>query len=120
MSMWTVDDALRMQGALARWLSTGDGVKCSYAIDDFLHVAFPGIDPPTWDRAGREARDFGASIAAATLIWCDPAMVDMWAAAADSYPDEILEPHQLPDPDGIIILAKPLPRVIDRDQPEDP
>jgi hypothetical protein len=47
MSTWTVDDALRMQTALARWLSTDDGIKCSYAVDDFLHVAFPGIDPPT-------------------------------------------------------------------------
>lgn len=46
-------------------------------------------------------------------------MVDMWAAAADTYPDEILEPHHLPDPDGIIILAKPLPRVIHPEVPGD-
>jgi hypothetical protein len=119
-SSLTVDDALRMQATLARWLSTGDGAKCSYAIGELIHSRFPGIEPPTWERAKREATSFSQSIAAATLVWCDPPMVDMWAAAADSYPDEPLEAHQLLDPDGIVILAKPLPRVIDADQPQLP
>lgn len=116
---WTIDDALRMQAALARWLATGDGAKCAYAIGDFMHARWPEISPPSWDRARREATDFADVIAATTMIWCDPPMVDMWAAAADTYPDEILQPHHLPHPEGLIILAKPLPRVIHPEVPGD-
>jgi hypothetical protein len=113
---WTVDDALRVQAALARWLSTADGAKCAYAVDEFLHAASQKMEPPSWERAQHEAQGTASMVAAATLIWCDPPMVDMWAAAADTYPDELLEPHHLPDPDGIIILAKPLPRVLHPDR----
>jgi hypothetical protein len=116
---WTVDDALRMHAALARWLSSSDGAKCAYAVEEFLYAASPGVEPPSWERAKRVAQDTADMIAAATLIWCDPPMVDMWAAAADTYPDEVLEPHHLPDPDGIVILAKPLPRVIHPELPGD-
>ncbi|GAA4470370.1 hypothetical protein GCM10023170_087110 [Phytohabitans houttuyneae] len=108
-----------MQAALARWLATGDGAKCAYAIGEFMHAGWPEIEPATWERARREATDFASVVAAATMIWCDPPMVDMWAAAADTYPDEVLEPHHLPDPDGIVILAKPLPRVIHSEVPGD-
>jgi hypothetical protein len=111
-SSWTVDDALRMQATLARWLSTADGAKCAYAIEEFLHAGYPEIEPPSWERAYREAQATAKSTAGATLIWCDPPMVDMWAAAADTYPDEVLEPHHLPDPDGIVILATPLPQIL--------
>jgi len=44
------------------------------------------------------------------MIWCHPPMVDMWAVASDTYPDEVLQPHQTARPDGIVILAMPLPR----------
>jgi hypothetical protein len=44
-------------------------------------------------------------------IWCDPPMVDLLAAAADTYPPEPLLEHHLPAPDGIVIFAKPLPVV---------
>jgi hypothetical protein len=33
-SSWTVDDALRIRAALAKWLPTLDGAKCAYAIGD--------------------------------------------------------------------------------------
>jgi hypothetical protein len=117
---WSVDDALRAQAALAAWLLTGDGAKCAYAVEDALHSQSATSEPPTWERAKREAMNFGRSIATATLVWCDPPMVDMWAAAADTYPDEPLQPHQLPDQDGIVILAKPLPRVIEAAGPQGP
>lgn len=120
MSSWTVDDALRAQVRLARWLATPDGAKCPYAIDLFLHDRFPELQPASWERATAEARDFAQMIADATMIWCDPPMVDMLAAAADTYPDEALEPHHLPDPNGIIILSKPLPRVIRPDDADYP
>jgi len=48
---WTIDDALRMQAARAPWLSTVDGAKCASAVDEFLHAAFPDLDPPSWDTA---------------------------------------------------------------------
>jgi hypothetical protein len=96
------------------------GAKCAYGIDQFLHAAYPELTPASWERATDEAGRFARTIADSTLIWCDPAMVDMWTAASDSYPDEILEPHHLPDPDGIIILAKPLPRVVRPQDPEYP
>jgi hypothetical protein len=62
-------------------------------------------EPLDWQRSTREARATADIVAQSTLIWCDPPMVDMWAAAADSYPDEPLEEHHLPDPNGIIISA---------------
>jgi hypothetical protein len=115
----TIDDALRMQGALARWLSTGDGTKLAHAVNEVL-MAFDSAEPPDWERSAREARETADIVARSTLIWCDPPMVDMWAAAADTYPDEPLEEHHLPDPNGIIILAKPLPRVLEPADPDYP
>jgi hypothetical protein len=38
-------------------------------------------------------------------------MVDLLAAAADTYPNEPLQPHHLLAPDGIVIFAKPMPVV---------
>jgi hypothetical protein len=38
-------------------------------------------------------------------------MVDLLAAAADTYPAEPMRPEQLLAPDGIVIFAKPLPVV---------
>jgi hypothetical protein len=110
-STWTLDDALRMQATLARWLRTPDGTKCAYVIGETVLEAAPGLEPPSWQRAQEEAQGTADDLAAATLIWCDPPMVDMWAAAADSYPHEPLEPHHLPDPHGIVILSRPLPRI---------
>jgi hypothetical protein len=112
-STWTIDDALRMQSALARWLRTSDGAKVAHAVNEVIHAAFSSAEEPDWERSGREAIRTADIVATSTLIWCDPHMVDMWAAAADTYPDEELEEHHLPDPEGIIILSKPLPRVID-------
>jgi hypothetical protein len=36
-------------------------------------------------------------------------MVDLLAAAADTYPIETIQPHHLIAPDGIVIFAKPMP-----------
>jgi hypothetical protein len=40
-SYLTVDDALRMHATLARWLSTGDGSRCAFAIGELIHSHFP-------------------------------------------------------------------------------
>jgi hypothetical protein len=44
-------------------------------------------------------------------VWCDPPMVDLLAAAADTYPVEPIQPHHLRAPNGIVIFAKPMPVV---------
>ena len=44
-------------------------------------------------------------------VWCDPPMVDLLAAAADTYRIEAIQPHHLLTPDGIVIFVKPMPVV---------
>jgi hypothetical protein len=110
-----------MQGALTRWLRTSDGAKLAHAVNEVLHGSFDTSEVPDWERSAREALHTADIVAASSLIWCDPHMVDMWAAAADTYPDDEFEEHHLPDRDGIIILSKPLPRVLapDPDYPKE-
>ena len=95
--MTNADHALRTPAALAAWFLTSDGAKCAYAVADALYSQSAVREPPRSGEGEREATDFGRSIATSALIRCDPPMVNMWAAAPDSYPDEALQPHQLPD-----------------------
>ncbi len=60
------------------------------------------------------ARHTAANLAACHPIWCDPAMVNLIAAAADTHPVEPFYEHQLSAPHGIIIFAKPIPTVWER------
>jgi hypothetical protein len=115
---WDVNDALRVSARFADWLSTGDARRVSEA-----HVWGPirgGLESPH-DDVSLLAAESNAALAAAIRttppIWCDPAMVDLLAAATAELPPENLEvspgdfePWYLPHPHaGIVVFAKPLP-----------
>lgn len=112
---WTVDDALRQYQALLDWLPTGDGTRAAYLA---YHQVFLGDWPPEyaadgdrWRLAEASARDTATALSEAPPVWCDPPMVDLVAAAADTYPPEPFLEHHLPSPNGIVIFARPLPAV---------
>jgi hypothetical protein len=54
-----------------------------------------------WSFAERTAIDTAASLAETPLIWCDPPIADLIAAAADTYPPEPFYPHGVPAPYGM-------------------
>lgn len=112
---WSVDDALREYERLIAWLPTRDGRTAAYMA---YHHAYMGKWPDElssedarWKLAEASCRDTAATLAGCPPIWCDPPMVDLIAAAADTYPPEPFLEHNLPAPDGIVIFAKPLPAV---------
>ncbi len=113
--VWSVDDALRLYTKLVEWLPTRDGVKACYLA---YHLSYRGSWPPElaeesarWELAEQTARESATTIGSTSLIWCDPPMTDLIAAAADTYPPEPFLEHNLPSPHGIVIFAKPLPAV---------
>jgi hypothetical protein len=112
---WSVDDALREYAKLVRWYDSADGIREAYNTYR-LHYGdvWPTSLPDEEARkrvAERTARATAASMRAFDPIWCDPPMVDMLAAAADTYPTEPMRPEHLLAPDGMVIFAKPLPVV---------
>jgi hypothetical protein len=113
--IWSVDDALREDAKLVRWFDSGDGVRGIYRFYyDFYQGQWPASLPDTaarWQHAEMTAANSADALRAADPIWCDPPMVDLLAAAADTYPTEPIQPHHLLAPDGIVIFAKPLPVV---------
>nr|BFE71759.1 hypothetical protein GCM10020092_050600 [Actinoplanes digitatis] len=110
---WSVDDALREYVKLIRWFDTGDGVRGVYRFyQDFYHGDWPASlpdEPTRWQHAETTAADSATALRQADPVWCDPPMVDLLAAAADTYPIEAIEHHHLLQPDGIVIFAKTLP-----------
>jgi hypothetical protein len=112
---WSVDDALREYAKLIRWFDNGDGVRGVYRFYyDFYQGQWPASLPDTaarWQHTQMTAANSADALRAADPIWCDPPMVDLLAAAADTYPTEPMQPHHLLAPDGIVIFAKPLPVV---------
>lgn len=112
---WSVDDALRQYTTLLDWLRTGDGTRSAYLA---YHQVYLGDWPPQWGTesarwrlAEASARDSAEAFAENPPIWCDPPMVDLVAAAADTYPPEPFLEHHLPAPNGIVFFARPLPAV---------
>ena len=109
---WSVDDALRVKADLVDWFRGRDGVKAAYlAYSWFYGPVWPAELGERWSFAEQTAHDTAASLADTPLIWCDPPMTDLIAAAADTYPPEPFYPHGVPAPDGMVIFAKPLPIV---------
>lgn len=117
---WTADDALRVQARTVDWLRTSEGTKGVYVTyTGFYQSTWPDSADP-WKLSAGSAASTADMIADANLIWCDPPMVDLIAAAADVHPVIPAEPHQLIAPEGIVIFAKPLPTVFaDADTGED-
>jgi len=99
---WSAEDALRIKDQLCQWLRTSDGVKAIYL---HMHSMYKGTWPPSitdpWRLAAATAEENADLFASDELIWCDPAMVDLLAAAADTYPDTPVRPQHLPSPHGI-------------------
>jgi hypothetical protein len=108
---WSVDDALRIKADLVDWFRGRDGVKAAYLAYTWYYGSWPGELGDPWSFAERTASDTAASLVETPLIWCDPPMTDLIAAAADTYPPEPFYPHGVPAPDGMVIFAKPLPIV---------
>ena len=111
---WTADDALRIKTRLIDWYRTAEGVKGTYVSTTVVFGnRSPDADNPDrdlWDYAAQAATDTADRLTDTDLIWCDPHMVDLLAAAADSYPRQApIEQHNLLAPDGFVIFAKPLP-----------
>lgn len=79
---WTADDALRVQARTVDWLRTGEGTKGVYVTyHGFYQSNWPdNMDP--WQMSAGAASSTADMIADADLIWCDPPMVDLLAAAA--------------------------------------
>jgi hypothetical protein len=112
---WSVDDALREYAKLIRWYDGADGVREAY---NTYRLHYGGVWPPSLPNedarrrvAERTAQATATSMRTFDPVWCDPPMVDLLAAAADSYPLEPMRPEQLLAPDGMVIFAKPLPVV---------
>jgi len=109
---WSADDALAVHARLINWLRTRHGVYAAYQAYRFFYGGqFPDTIGDPWAFAASTAIEYADTLAACHPIWCDPAMVDLLAGAADSYPPEPFVQHHLPSPDGIILFAKPLPAV---------
>jgi hypothetical protein len=99
---------------LIRWYDTSDGVRGLYmAYHTHYNGKWPDSlpEPARWTLAATSARATAEAMAGVDPIWCDPHMVNLLAAGADTYPPEPLVEHHLLAPDGIIIFAKPLPVV---------
>lgn len=112
---WSVDDALREYVKLISWYDSLDGVREAYNTYR-LHYGevWPASLPDEDARrqvAERTAQATAASMRTFDPVWCDPPMVDLLAAAADTYPVEPMRPEQLLAPDGMVIFAKPMPVV---------
>ncbi len=112
---WTVDDALREYAKLIRWYDSADGIREAY---NTYRLHYGNGWPPSlpdedarWQVAERTAQVTAAAMRSLDPIWCDPPMVDLLAAAADTYPLEPMRPQHLLAPDGMVIFAKPLPVV---------
>ena len=110
-----MDDALREYARLVEWFGTPDGVRGAYLA---YHSSYGGIWPDSyadpaarWALATATATDTAQGLAECHPIWCDPPMVDLVAAAADSHPPEPFQPDHLLAPDGIVLFAKPLPAI---------
>lgn len=120
---WSVDDALREYAKLIRWFGSGDGVRGVYRFYyDFYQGQWPASlpdEPARWQHAEMTAHDSAELFQRADPVWCDPPMVELLAAAADTYPIEPIQPHHLLAPDGIVIFAKPMP-VVWHDDAGDP
>jgi hypothetical protein len=112
---WTPEDATRVHSTFVDWLNTSHGISATQLA---YYLAYAGGWPPELateqarlgiarSTAGHTADVLGA----ATPIWCDPPMVDLLAAAADTYPAMPFQQADVPAPDGMVIFAKPLPAV---------
>src|SRR5690348_11601350 len=109
-SIWSAADALRIKDQLATWLNTRDGTTAVYVnYHGIYNGAWPASVADPWKFCSDMARLNADALAQADLIWCDPPMVDLLAAASIRYPDEPIRPYHLPSPDGIAILARPVP-----------
>lgn len=107
---WTADDALRVASRLTEWLETPGSDHVT------KHLVW-GTDTFSDKRAEHLASTSNELLThmlrERDVIWCDPNMVDLLAAAAAAVPatwNEPLAPHDLIDPEaGIVVFAKPLP-----------
>jgi hypothetical protein len=108
---WTAEEAHQIRRRLCSWLATRDGIAATYLhYLTIYHGEFPAdVDGPALARDTAIAS--ADELADADLLWCDPAMVDLLSAAADSYPPEPWRPELLLAPGGIVVFSKPLPAV---------
>jgi hypothetical protein len=74
---------------------------------------WPAVMTDPYLFARETARESAGIIADADLIWCDPPMVALLAAASDTYPATPIEPRHLVSPSGIVIFSEPVPAVWD-------
>lgn len=103
---WTADDAVRVNAAFARWLTTPDAARI------FRHAISPAahLDPGEIDNAVQAAAGvLHVALTTEPVIWCDPAMVDLLAAASAGLPAEAGDEPLLLPPSGMAIFAKDLP-----------
>ena len=112
---WSVDDALREYAKLIRWYDSADEVREAY---NTYRLHYGGVWPASLADeharqrvAERTTQATAASMRSFDPVWCDPPMVDLLAAAADTYPAEPMRPEHLLALDGMVIFAKPLPVV---------
>jgi hypothetical protein len=111
---WSAEDALRIKQQLSDWLRSNEGVKAIYVhLYELYHGSWPASVSDPWHVAEVTARENADLFDTDELIWCDPPMVDLLAAAAEDFPSIAIEPHHLPCPHGIVIFAKPVPAIWD-------
>jgi hypothetical protein len=111
---WSVEDALRVKEQLCDRLRTPDGVKEMYVqYHQLYHGSWPATVPDPWKLARITADDNAELLSTAELVWCDPPMVDLLAAAGETFPVTPVQPHHLLSPNGIVIFAQPLPALWD-------
>lgn len=86
-SRWSADDALRIRDRLCEWLRSRDGADAVMVQYHRMYDGeWPAVMTDPYLFARQTARESAGIIADADLIWCDPPMVALLAAASDTYP----------------------------------
>jgi hypothetical protein len=116
---WSAEDALRIREQLCDWLRTREGIKAVYLHYYRLYGgSWPESVTDPWQLSTVTAVENADLLADTELIWCDPPMVELLTAAADTFPSNPLEPHHLPSPSGIAIFAQPVPAIWEDERSE--
>ncbi|MGD3109385.1 hypothetical protein [Streptomyces sp. YGL11-2] len=132
---WTAGDALHAKTSLVGWLRTESAARilCHLLTDEedsiilewagmpvkerqrWLQEHLSGQTTPAPGPQPANSVDLQLSSTAVRdceIVYADPAMGDMVAAAAQNMPAMELRPHHFLSPFGMVVFAKPLPEVL--------